>query len=51
MLYGSTEEYAIKSNLVEEDDVQDYVKEMLNRSKIPYNIVPDKTDKRRAVSF
>ena len=39
------EEYAIKSNLVEEDDVQDYVKEMLNRSKIPYNIVPDKTDK------
>lgn len=39
------EEYAIKSNLVEEDDVQDYIKEMLNRSKIPYNIVPDKTDK------
>lgn len=39
------EEYAIKSNLVEETDVQDYIKEMLARSSIPYNIVPDKTDK------
>lgn len=39
------EEYAIKSNLVEESDVQDYIKEMLARSSIPYNIVPDKTDK------
>lgn len=39
------EEYAIKSNLVEESDVQEYIKEMLERSEIPYNIVPDKTDK------
>lgn len=39
------EEYAIKSNLVEESNVQDYIKEMLARSSIPYNIVPDKTDK------
>lgn len=39
------EDYAIKSNLVEESDVQDYIKEMLDRSSILYNIVPDKTDK------
>lgn len=39
------EDYAIKSNLVEESDVQDYIKEMLGRSSILYNIVPDKTDK------
>lgn len=39
------EEYAVKSNLVEETDLQDYIKEMLERSQIPYNIVPDKTDK------
>lgn len=39
------EEYAIKSNLVEESDVQEYIKEMLDRSEILYNIVPDKTDK------
>lgn len=39
------EEYAIKSNLVEESDVQDYINEMLERSEIPYNIVPDKSDK------
>lgn len=39
------EEYAIKSNLVEEVDVEQYIKEMLKRSAISYNIVPDKTDK------
>lgn len=39
------EDYAIKSNLVEESDVQDYINEMLKRSQILYNIVPDKTDK------
>jgi sortase B len=39
------EDYAIKSNLVEEDDVEKYINEMLERSYIPYNIVPDKTDK------
>lgn len=39
------EDYATKSNLVEETAVQDYIKEMLDRSQIAYNIVPDKTDK------
>ncbi len=41
----SPEDYATKSNLVEEDDLQEYINEMLNRTQIPYNIVPDKTDK------
>lgn len=39
------EDYATKSNLVEETAVQDYINEMLDRSQIAYNIVPDKTDK------
>ena len=39
------DDYAIKSNLVEESDQEKYIKEMLNRTSIVYNIVPDKTDK------
>ncbi len=39
------EDYATKSNLVEESDLQEYINEMLKRTQISYNIVPDKTDK------
>lgn len=39
------EEYAIKSNIVDDDTLGKYIKEMLKRSEISYNVVPDKSDK------
>ena len=39
------DDYAIKSNIVEADVQEKYIKEMLNRSSILYNLVPNKLDK------
>ena len=39
------EDYAIKSNIVTEEDQAKYITEMLKRSSIEYNLVPDKSDK------
>lgn len=39
------DDYSIKSNIVEESDQDKYIKEMLKRTSIIYNIVPDKSDK------
>lgn len=36
--------YAIKSNIVDEDTQGKYIKEMLERSDVVYNVVPDKSD-------
>ncbi|MBR3881743.1 MAG: class B sortase [Clostridia bacterium] len=36
--------YAIKSNIVDDDTQEKYIEEMLERSDIEYNVVPDKTD-------
>ena len=39
------EDYAIKSNIVTEDAMESYIKTMLDRSTILYNIVPSKLDR------
>ena len=39
------EDYAIKSNIVTEEEQSKYITEMLKRSSISYNLVPDKSDK------
>lgn len=39
------EDYAIKSNIVDEQAQEKYIKDMLQRSSIKYNVVPDKSDK------
>lgn len=39
------ENYAIKSNIVTEEEQGKYITEMLKRSSISYNLVPDKSDK------
>ena len=39
------DDYAIKSNIVDEDTQNKYINEMLKRSNTVYNIVPDKSDK------
>lgn len=39
------DDYAIKSNIVDEDTQNKYINEMLRRSNTVYNIVPDKSDK------
>jgi sortase B len=39
------EDYAIKSNIVTEESMDAYVKTMVSRSTINYNIVPTKVDK------
>ena len=39
------EDYAIKSNIVTEEDMEDYIQTMLDRSTILYNVVPTKSDR------
>ncbi len=39
------EDYAIKSNIVTEEEQQEFITEMLKRSSTSYNIIPDKSDK------
>ena len=39
------EDYATKSNIVDEATQEKYIKEMLRRSSTTYNVVPDKSDK------
>lgn len=39
------DDYAIKSNIVDENTQNKYINEMLKRSSTIYNIVPDKSDK------
>ena len=39
------EDYAIKSGIVKADEEQKYINEILKRSTIKYNVVPDKEDK------
>lgn len=39
------DDYAIKSNIVDDETQGAYIKEMLNRSETIYNLVPYKTDK------
>ena len=42
---NQTEQYSINPNIVEDDELAEYIKELLNRSSILYNIVPNKKDK------
>ena len=39
------EDYAIKSNIVSEDSMNQYLKTMISRSSVNYNIMPTKTDR------
>lgn len=39
------DDYAIKSNIVDEQSQEKYIKDMLQKSSIKYNVVPDKSDK------
>ncbi len=39
------EDYAIKSNIVTEEEQKQYIAEMISRSYISYNLIPDKSDK------
>ena len=39
------EDYSINSGIVKADDEQKYINEILKRSTIKYNVVPDKEDK------
>lgn len=39
------EDYAIKSNIVTDSSMEQYIKTMVNRSSINYNVMPNKTDR------
>ena len=44
-MIDSEDTYATKSNIVTEDDTENYIKEILKRSEHQYNVVPDKSGK------